>query len=206
AQAIYKQWFVDFEFPDENNSVKLGRYIEINPQLQISKNVFTTYVEMNDLTTNTMIIKNSIKRKFVGGGSKFQNHDVLLSRITPCLENGKTAFVDILDNKEIANGSTEFIVMRAKKEISPYWVYCLARDKKFRSFAISSMTGSSGRQRVHEKYLQDFSLCEIDLEVMNSFHRIMEPIFKSIKIKSQEINNLLVVKSLLLSKLATMEN
>lgn len=116
TQAIYKQWFVDEQ--DETKKVKLSDYVKTNPQLSIKKNTISTYVEMNDLTTTSMSIANSIKREFIGG-SKFQNYDTLLARITHCLENGKTAFVDILENEEIAAGSTEFIVMRAKSNISP---------------------------------------------------------------------------------------
>jgi type I restriction enzyme, S subunit len=203
AQAIYKQWFVDKE--EETKKVKLNQYVKTNPQLSIKKNVIATYVEMNDLTTTSMRIAGSIKREFIGG-SKFQNNDTLLARITPCLENGKTAFVDILEDEEIAAGSTEFIVMRAKEKISPYWVYCLARDENFRSYAISSMVGSSGRERVHEKYLEEYLLSEINSDKMSDFHLKIEPIFKMVYIKSNEVRNLTILNDLLLSKLATIEN
>jgi type I restriction enzyme S subunit len=203
AQAIYKQWFVDGQ--DENEKVTLKQYVKTNPQLNLKKNVISTYVEMNDLTTTSMRIAGSIKREFIGG-SKFQNGDTLLARITPCLENGKTAFVDILEDKEVAAGSTEFIVMRAKENVSPYWVYCLAREESFRSYAISSMVGSSGRERVHEKYLDEYVLPEINPDKMNDFHLKVEPFFKMIKIKSNEISGLTRLRDLLLSKLATIEN
>jgi type I restriction enzyme S subunit len=205
AQAIYKQWFVDFEFPDEEGKVKISNYMETNPQLTIKKNSISSYVEMNDLTTTSMSIKGVAKREFIGG-SKFQNNDTLLARITPCLENGKTAFVDILEANEVAAGSTEFIVMRAKKSISPYWVYCLARDEKFRSYAISSMVGSSGRQRVHEKYLEDYMLPKISIEIMEKFHETSKSIFEMVTFKSKEISKLEKLKSLLLSRLATVGN
>jgi type I restriction enzyme S subunit len=203
AQAIYKQWFVNEQHGI--NKTTLNKYIKTNPQLSIKKNAVSTYVEMNDLTTTSMQIENSIKREFIGG-SKFQNCDTLLARITPCLENGKTAFVDILEDGEVAAGSTEFIVMRAKEKVSPYWVYCLARDEDFRSYAISSMVGSSGRERVHEKYLEDYVLSEINMDKMNDFHLKAEPIFKMIKIKSNEVRNLTFLKDLLLSRLAKMED
>jgi len=205
AQAIYKQWFVDFEFPDEKNSTTLYNYVELNPQLNLKKNVLATYVEMNDLTTTSMGITGYMKREFMGG-SKFQNYDTLLARITPCLENGKTAFVNILKDGEIAAGSTEFIVMRAKENVSPYWVYCLARDKNFRSYAKSSMVGSSGRQRVHEKYLEKYILPEFNSGTMNDFHKKVDSIFKMVKLKSKENNKLLCVKLIFLSKLATQED
>lgn len=202
AQAIYKQWFIEGRL--ENHKVKLNNYLKTNPQLSLKKNEMATYVEMSDLTTSSMRIVGSVKREYIGG-SKFQNGDTLLARITPCLENGKTAYVDILNVEEIAAGSTEFIVMRAKDKVSPYWVYCLARDENFRSYAISSMVGSSGRERVHEKYLEEFTLPEINIEEMNDFHLNVKPIFEMVSIKSKETRNLNILKDLLLSKLATVE-
>jgi type I restriction enzyme S subunit len=203
AQSIYKQWFVDEQ--EVIKKAKLNQYVKTNPQLRIKKNEMATYVEMNDLTTTSMRVAGSIRREFIGG-SKFQNYDTLLARITPCLENGKTAFVDILEDGEIAAGSTEFIVMRAKNNISPYWVYCLARDENFRSYAISSMVGSSGRERVHEKYLEEFTLPEINQDKMNDFHLKAKPLFQMINVKSNEVKNIESLKELLLSKLATIEN
>jgi type I restriction enzyme S subunit len=201
AQAIYKQWFVDL-VANNSETAELERYVLFNPSLNIKKNCLATYIEMNDITTSAMGITGSIKRDFIGG-SKFQNNDTLLARITPCLENGKTAFVDILDENEIAAGSTEFIVMRARENVSPYWVYCLARDERYRSYAISSMVGSSGRQRVHEKYLNKFVLSEINIDTMSEFHKKVKPLFKIVKLKSTEIIKLNCMKDILFGKLST---
>lgn len=90
----------------------------------------------------------------VAGGAKFKNGDTLLAKITPCLENGKTALVDILDDDEVAFGSTEFIVLRNNKKSTSDYVYYLARSPAFRKKAISCMEGTSGRKRVNEKALQ----------------------------------------------------
>lgn len=82
-----------------------------------------------------------------------------MARITPCLENGKTAFVDILKDGEVGFGSTEYIVMRAKEGISdPQFVYYLATSPFFRNIAIKSMVGSSGRQRVQQGVLDELIL------------------------------------------------
>jgi type I restriction enzyme S subunit len=198
AQTIYKQWFVDFEFPDENEI--LDKYIEFNPKHSISKNVIVSYIEMADLQENSLCIKNSIKREF-SAGSKFKNEDTLLARITPCLENGKTGFVNILKEGEIAFGSTEFIVMRPKKGVSPFWIYCLAKDENFRLHAISSMIGSSGRQRVHSDYLKEYILPKIDFQIMDKFDKIANSVFEKIKLKNIEKNLLLNLNDLLLSKM-----
>jgi type I restriction enzyme S subunit len=202
AQAIYREWFVEGDANEEMTLLK--DYVETNPKLELRKGKLSPYIEMANLSESSMCIDGMVTREYQGG-SRFQNNDTLLARITPCLENGKTAFVNILKEKEVAAGSTEFIVMRAKKSISPYWVYCLAKDEGFRSFAISSMIGSSGRQRVHEKYLEEFQLSKVDTNRMDFFHNAAKPIFEAVKLKSLENQKLTELKELLLSKLATLE-
>ena len=113
---------------------------------------------MDKLQPFTKKIPDSEKASF-SGGSKFRNGDTIMARITPCLENGKTAFVDILGKDEVAFGSTEFIVMRAREGISdPQFIYYLATSPWFRNIAIKSMVGSSGRQRVQQSVLDDLVL------------------------------------------------
>ena len=65
---------------------------------------------------------------------RFMNGDAL-ARITPCLENGKTAYVDFLDEGQVGWGSTEYIVLRPKAPLPPEFAYCLARSDEFRDFA-----------------------------------------------------------------------
>ena len=92
------------------------------------------------------------------GGMKFKNGDTLVARITPCLENGKTVFIDILDNGEIGFGSTEYIVLREKQDVSDkHFLYYFAISPEFRDAAILSMTGSSGRQRVQTDVVKSHS-------------------------------------------------
>lgn len=200
VQSIYKEWFVHF---DSYEATKLDEYIEFNPKYTIKKEKSTSYVEMADLQEDSMSLKNIIKRPYTSG-SKFKNNDVLLARITPCLENGKTAFVRGLGDKEIAFGSTEFIVMQSKNKVSPYWIYCLARDKDFRAYAISSMVGSSGRQRVHSDYLKEYEI-SINEDKLQDFHNIAQPIFDTVYLKSKENQKLLNLKEILLSKISTIE-
>lgn len=93
------------------------------------------------------------------GGCKFRNGDTLMARITPCLENGKTAFVSILDSEEVGFGSTEYIVLRGKKDISDnLFVYYFCTNQAFRDIAIKSMVGSSGRQRVQQNVLENLEV------------------------------------------------
>ena len=199
-QLIYEYTF-KCEKDDEED---LEKYIETNPKISLKKGMITKHIEMSQLRVNSMVIDGYEERQF-NGGSKFNQFDTLLARITPCLENGKTAFVNCLNNDEIGTGSTEFIVMRAKKDISPYWVYCVARDKEFRKYAISSMVGSSGRQRVHEDYLKTYKLKRVDIDNMKKFHDRVVGLFDFIKIKSLERNKLYDIKEILLARIAIME-
>ena len=97
------------------------------------------------------------------------NGDTLVARITPCLENGKTAYVDFLEDGQIGWGSTEYIVLRPKPPLPTEFAYCLARDERFRDFAIHNMTGSSGRQRVPASALSNFYIVAPSCEVAFAF-------------------------------------
>jgi type I restriction enzyme S subunit len=97
--------------------------------------------------------------RVVSSGSRFRDGDTLLARITPCLENGKTAQVSGLGTGQIGWGSTEFIVLRERVGKSDNrFVYYLARSPEFREFAIRQMIGSSGRQRVQLDALAEFKV------------------------------------------------
>lgn len=133
-------------------------FIEFNPRLSLKKGAMATKIAMDKLQPFTKKIPTTERAEFAGG-SKFCNGDTIMARITPCLENGKTAFVDVLTDGEVAFGSTEFIVMRAKAGVSdPQFVYYLATSPAFRNVAIKSMVGSSGRQRVQQGVLDGLEL------------------------------------------------
>ena len=144
--------------------VRAADFIEFNPRLSIKKGAMATKVAMDKLQPFTKKIPATEQAEFAGG-SKFCNGDTIMARITPCLENGKTAYVDILADGEVAFGSTEFIVMRAREGISdPEFVYYLATSPAFRNVAIKSMVGSSGRQRVQQGVLDELELTVPPLE------------------------------------------
>ena len=129
--------------------VTLGQVVEINPKRTLKRGDGAPFVAMADVLEHQRELPEVGVREFKGGGSRFRNDDTLLARITPCLENGKTAWVSGLADGEVGHGSTEFIVLAALEGITdPLFVYYLARQPHFREFAIGQMTGTSGRQRV----------------------------------------------------------
>ena len=142
----------------EWQTVRAADFMDFNPRLSIKKETVATKISMDKLRPFTKAVP-SVEQAEFSGGTKFANGDTIMARITPCLENGKTAFVDCLRENEIAFGSTEFIVLRAKPGVSdPQFVYYLATSPEFRNVAIKSMVGSSGRQRVQQPVLENLEL------------------------------------------------
>ena len=135
-------------WPEGWREVRLGDVAEVNPKESISKNTKAPKILMDFLVPHTKRIPGYVEAEYKGG-SKFRNGDTLVARITPCLENGKTSFVDILERDQVGFGSTEFIVLREKQNVSDkHYLYYLAVSDDFREVAVKSMTGTSGRQRV----------------------------------------------------------
>ena len=171
-------------------TVRAADFIEFNPRLSIKKGTLATKVPMDKLQPFTKKILSTERAEFAGG-SKFCNGDTIMARITPCLENGKTAFVDILADGEVAFGSTEFIVMRAREGVSdPQFVYYLATSPAFRSVAIKSMVGSSGRQRVQQGVLDELELSVPPLDKQREIGAFLSAIDQKIAINNTINDNL----------------
>ena len=133
---------------------KLSEFMDFNPYTPLTKGSIAKKVSMECLTPFNRKIQGYEETVFFGG-SKFKNGDTLLARITPCLENGKTAYVDFLNDEEVAFGSTEFIVLRSKEGISDSkFIYYFSISDDFRDTAIQLMSGTTGRQRVETEALK----------------------------------------------------
>ena len=217
AQRLYKEWFVDLRFPGHETTpivdgvpegwcmCTTGNVIEFNPKTPLKKGCIKQSVPMTALSTSSMVLNSSeFTMTESNSGAKFRNGDTLLARITPCLENGKTAFVAGITSEEGAVGSTEFIVMRAKK-INPYMVYLLARTEEFRKTAINSMTGSDGRQRAQVDKIMQFPYLLAPQSTLEAFSQLVEPIFEQVYLKNSQIAQLSQARDRLLPKLMSRE-
>lgn len=158
---------------------EFGEAFEINPRRALPTGRVAKYLDMASVATSGHVPAMPIDRAYTSG-SRFQNGDTLLARITPCLENGKTAHVDFLGDNEVGWGSTEFIVLRPRAPLPVYFGYLLARLDSFRTHAVQSMTGSSGRQRVDIDRLKQFPLALPSDQVAECFKRVVEPLRESI--------------------------
>ena len=138
------------------------------------------------------ILKYEIKE--YKGGTKFRNGDTLLARITPCLENGKTGFVDFLEKNEIAFGSTEYIILREKANITDKnFIYYLSISEDFRNLAIKSMSGTSGRQRVQTDVLLEAEIKLPPLNIQKKIAKILSDIDEKIELNNKINDNLIFI-------------
>ena len=138
-------------------SKRIDELAFFNPSEKVVEGQILKKIPMENLNIWSRKITGFVLGEYKSG-SKFRNNDVLVAKITPCLENGKTAYVDILDENEVAFGSTEFIVLRPKEGIDSNFLYYLAISPTFRKRAISCMEGTSGRKRVNESTLKLYDI------------------------------------------------
>ena len=219
ARSLFKSWFVDFDgvsaqgmqeselkpIPKKWSWEPLSKLIEFNPIEPLRKGTISPYLDMAALPTVGSWPDPPILREY-SSGMRFRNGDTLLARITPCLENGKTAFIQCLPENTLAWGSTEFIVMRPINPVPAEYAYLLARDKAFRNHAIRSMTGTSGRQRVQSESIAQFKVAYPDSPtVWQTFAESASPLFRSIKANAESTQSLTQLRDTLLPKLISGE-
>ena len=216
ARSLFREWFIEFRHPghERGDTVRstIGKVpkgwevlpvtdcVQVNPRVVIPRDDVKPFVPMTSLANDSMLIRD-IQTRSGNSGAKFQNGDTLFARITPCLENGKTGYVQFLPNaSSVAFGSTEFIVLRSKS-LSPEFVYLLARSREFRENAIKSMTGASGRQRVQEACFNGFKVAVPPGELLKRFSESVRPMFRLIHQLHLASKNLRATRDLLLPRL-----
>ena len=203
-------------FPDRFEESELGEiptgwelkplpeFVEVNPPRSLRRGEVAPYLDMANMPTSGHSPDAVIMRPF-SSGMRFVNGDTLVARITPCLENGKMAYVDFLKDRQVGWGSTEYIVLRPKHPLPNEFAYCLARSDEFRDFAIQSMTGSSGRQRVPAESLSHFMVASPIKQVAEVFGEIVSPLLARAAAAARESRTLAALRDTLLPKLLSGE-
>jgi type I restriction enzyme S subunit len=188
------------EIPEGWAAMPLPEVFEINPARTLRKGEMAPYLDMANMPTAAARAISHSRRAF-GSGMKFQNGDTLVARITPCLENGKTCFVDFLGENEIGWGSTEYIVFRPKLPFPNEFAYFLARTDAFRKHAIANMTGTSGRQRVPASAFDGFRVVVPSNDVAFHFGGFANAVIAKMRANDDESRTLSLIRDILLPKL-----
>jgi len=183
--------------------VRCDEFIDFNPKETLKKGTISKKVAMENVLPHQKYVNSYTIDKY-NGGSKFRNNDVLFARITPCLENGKTSQINFLEENEIGFGSTEFIILRNKDNISDIsYIYYLAISNIFRNQAIKSMTGTSGRQRVQIDSLKSLEIKIPPLTIQKKISAIFSNIDNKIEVNKKINKNFIyqLLKHLILQTL-----
>lgn len=168
---------------------KLSEIVDFNPRESLKIGKYAKKIGMDKLQPFCRDIT-AYEIEAFRGGTKFRNGDIIMARITPCLENGKIAQVDILDKDEIGFGSTEYIVLRARQGIDKDFLYYLVCSHLVREPAIKSMVGSSGRQRVQTNVIQNLEIKVPTFEEQKKIGEILCYLDDKIKLNNKINNNL----------------
>lgn len=186
--------------PDDATAVAVTELVRFNPKLAKPSAEEPVYVDMAALQTGRAGIP-AWARRAPKSGPRFMNGDTLLARITPCLENGKTGYVDFMEEGEVGLGSTEFIVMRSREGVPSELSYFLARDNRFREHAMRNMVGTSGRQRVSAADAANYFVNRPDPDALASFGRNAQAAFRHMNALQGEQRNLAALRDTLLPQL-----
>lgn len=211
AEEIYREWFVRLRFPGADRASfekglpvgwqrrNLREIAEVDPLERRRTGEPAPFAPMDQLSTQSMYFEaDETRSDWVG--AKFRNHDVLLPRITPSLENGKRGYVLCLKDDEVGVGSTEFIVLRATK-IAPEHLYFLSISDGFRKHAELSMSGASGRQRVQDDCFNFFLVAVPPPDVTEAFVQVVRPMFKQVFNLAEQNKRLSAQRDALLPRL-----
>lgn len=196
AFALFGKIMIDAD----NDACTVSDYAYLNPKRVLAKNQIARSIDMSQLSTSGAFPSGWDMKPF-NGGMRFANGDTLLARITPCLENGKAAFVDFLDKDEVAFGSTEYIVLAPRNGVPPEMLYCLVRFPAFVDYAVKNMNGSSGRQRVSADTIGQFHLPNFDEQSLSAFKEVVSPMFLKMRYNALENMKLAALRDALLPKL-----
>ncbi|QQG40992.1 MAG: N-6 DNA methylase [Candidatus Levyibacteriota bacterium] len=173
AKQIVNSWKPEIEINTAWELKKISEVAEINPskpkfkEWDLDKDVF--FLPMSVLDTNSPNPKKMEKRKLkevINGYTCFKNDDVLLAKITPCFENGKSGIVK-LDG--VGFGSTEFIVIRAdRSKVEPLWLWYFIFSDSFKINGIPKMSGSAGQKRLPVTYVENYEIPVPNLETQKA--------------------------------------
>ena len=204
---LFSDRLVDSEegkIPEGWPLVPLPELIEVNPSRSLRRGEIAPYLDMANMPTRSHAPDSVVQRPFTSG-MRFANGDALVARITPCLENGKTAYVDFLRDGETGWGSTEYIVMKSRSPLPGEFAYLLARSGRFREFAIQNMSGTSGRQRVPAAALSGFTIPAPPAPVATAFGWAVQVFLRRARAAIDECRVLANCRDALLPKLVSGE-
>ncbi|MGO2324332.1 restriction endonuclease subunit S [Vibrio casei] len=177
---------------------KLTSDVTLTPELKVS------FIKMEDVSNDAQVKKMHVRNyvEVSKGFTKFNDHDVLVAKITPCFENGKGGYVEHLVNG-IGFGSTEFHVLRAKKNTDSKYIYQYTNYDSFRLAAEASMCGTGGQRRVQTDFMKTHKVIFPPLPEQKKIAAILTSVDEVIEKTQAQIDKLKDLKTALMQDLLT---
>ena len=167
------------------------------PTVKLNKQEMYPLIDIDKINPGYKTVRSVLSVEYTGqSGAKFQDHDILFARITPCLENGKVAIAETDGQNGI--GSTELFVFRGRSGVSDTdYIYYLLQMKHIRQLAANSMTGASGRQRADLGFIKriqwNFPKIEVQeriASILSAYDDLIDVNNKRIKVLEHMAENL----------------
>lgn len=144
-------------------TVSIGEIAELNPRipkkLGYSSDACVSFLPMAGVSQNGHInfYKERLMSSVIKGYRYFKQGDILLAKITPCLENGKAVFLDKVPH-HTGFGSTEFHVIRPSSQVDGRYLFYMIWNPVFRKIASKNMTGTAGQRRIPTDFVKNFQI------------------------------------------------
>jgi type I restriction enzyme S subunit len=194
------------EFEGDWEEVRLGDICHVNPKkANEPENGLVSFIPMDAVSEDAKLLRMELKQysSVSKGFTAFIEDDILVAKITPCFENGKGAQVFGLENG-IGFGSTEFHVLRAKKNTCPRFIYFLTNTSSFRIRGEMNMQGSAGQKRVTTDYLKLYKLgIPKELKEQQKIASVLTAADKEIDLLQAKLSHLKQEKKALMQQLLT---
>lgn len=165
------------------DNVKLSKVALVNPSGAYKGQAVDTPIsfvpmEVVDETFSEITTKGETTIAQSSGFTKFREGDLLWAKITPCMQNGKSAIARNLTNG-LGCGSTEFFVLRPKDQrLSIEYLHVILHMKCVRDTAMLYFGGSAGQQRVPASFLENFNIplppIEKQVEIANHVYELRQ--------------------------------
>lgn len=194
------------EIPEDWEVVGLGYLFENKViRKRISGRDDVTFISMQDVSESAKI-NNSHKVKYAdvkSGFTYFERNDVLVAKITPCFENGKGAYTDILET-EVGFGSTEFHVLRATPNVDSKYLYYFTNTERFRKELEGEMVGSAGHRRVPLSSIQNYQVAiSLDKEEQTAIANVLSDMDTELDALQQRLEKIQSIKQGMMQELLT---
>lgn len=183
-------------------------FATINPKLisdvTLTAELKVSFIKMEDVSNDAQVKNMHVKNyaEVSKGFTKFNDHDVLVAKITPCFENGKGGYAEHLVNG-IGFGSTEFHVLRAKKDTDSKYIYQYTNYDSFRLAAEASMCGTGGQRRVQTDFIKTHKVIFPPLSEQKKIAAILTSVDEVIEKTQAQIDKLKDLKTAMMQELLT---